>query len=123
MLYLTPAEHQKLQTLEESLWRRHTRFDQNYMESILAPDFYEFGRSGKTYSRSDSLAAPYQNINAMLPLRDFNVHLLTEETALITYISEVRYEELEIANRSSIWTRQENGQWQLRFHQGTPVSD
>ncbi len=112
----------ELQTLEESLWQAETRFNLAYMDRILAPDFFEFGRSGKTYTREQSLSAPAQAINAKLPLRDFQVHQITAEIALITYISEVQYEELEIGNRSSLWIKA-NGNWQLKFHQGTPKAN
>ncbi len=47
--------------------------------------------------------------------------LIDSNVALVTYISEVKYEQTEIANRSSLWTRTD-GRWQIRFHQGTPVA-
>ena len=42
---------QELRGLEESLWRAETRFDRKYMDAVLAPDFAEFGRSGRRYDR------------------------------------------------------------------------
>jgi hypothetical protein len=39
--------------LEESLWRPQTRFDREYTDNILAPDFFEFGRSGRVYRVRD----------------------------------------------------------------------
>ena len=111
---------EKLRELEESLWKRETRFDEKYMRSILAEDFFEFGRSGKIYTIDISLSAPDQEINAVLPLKEFNVHEIDEKVVLITYISEVQYEELEVGNRSSIWKKTDSG-WKLKFHQGTPT--
>jgi hypothetical protein len=109
-----------LKELEESLWRSETRFDQAYMERILAPDFFEFGRSGRTYTREETLAVPPQEIDVRLPLKNFAVHSIASNVVLVTYVSEVRYEEVEVGNRSSLWSRTDGG-WQLRFHQGTPV--
>ena len=112
-----------LEALEETLWRAETRFDRVLMDATFAPDFEEFGRSGRRYSREDMLfdAANSVPIPALLPLRDFCVRSLTTDMALVTYISEVRYPNgVEWANRSSLWHRSPAGS-QLRFHQGTPI--
>lgn len=110
---------EEIQKLEESLWRTETRFDLNYMERILAPDFFEFGRSGRIYQRNDTLhGARPQVINAKIPLKNFKITTISDNTCLVTYISEVMYEGLEVGNRSSIWSKTEKG-WQIRFHQGT----
>ena len=109
-----------LQLLEESLWKTKTRFDQDYMNRILSPDFFEFGRSGRIYKREETLAVPSQNINAELPLKDFTIHPISKDVVLITYISKVIYDAIETANRSSIWIKTPKG-WQLKFHQGTPL--
>ena len=111
----------ELELLEEGLWRVEARFDPQWMEDILAPDFVEFGRSGRIYLRSDIIDAPAQPIDARLPLREFEARLLAPDVAHVTYVSVVTYEGVEeVANRSSIWSRTEDG-WKLRFHQGTPV--
>lgn len=117
---LPAADRELLRRLEESLWRSETRFDQAHMERVLAPDFLEFGRSGRTYDRDSCLAAEPFEIDAVIPLPRFSVTALDGDTALVTYVSEVRYEEVLRANRASIWSRVPDG-WQLRFHQGTPT--
>lgn len=113
------VEIEILQTLEESLWRSETRFNWEYLERILAPDFFEFGGSGRVYSRAEIIAAPSAEIHCELPLQDFSVHTLSPEVVLVTYISKVYGQRWEFANRSSIWIKSEAG-WQLTFHQGTP---
>ncbi len=111
-----------LQKLETSLWRSETRFDSHYMESILAEDFIEFGRSGKIYTRKDILnTKAIADIKATLPLPDFKVLPISENVMQVIYISITHYNGLEKANRSSIW-RKDNGKWKLRFHQGTIIS-
>jgi hypothetical protein len=107
-------------SLEESLWITETRFSQTYMENILAKNFFEFGRSGKTYHRKDMFNGLTQEIQVKLPLQNFQVRQIDENTILTTYISEVFYDEIEVSNRSSIWIKTETG-WKLRFHQGTAV--
>lgn len=111
----------KLRELEESLWVAQTRFDRAYMEQILSPEFIEFGRSGKVYSREDTLAAAYRDIRCTFPLKNFTAHLLEANVFLVTYVSETLEDGgVLVANRSSIWIKTPAG-WQLRFHQGTPV--
>lgn len=112
------TSEQHLEQLERSLWQTATRFDRKYMENILAPDFFEFGRSGRKWNRDEVLDYSEEEIKA--ELSDMEVHFIDETTALVTYLSKAQYEELEISYRSSLWVK--NGeQWQLRFHQGTPT--
>ena len=119
---INTQDYLELLKLEESLWIPETRFDQQYMNNLLTPDFFEFGRSGKIYSREQILSPEMQPINATLPLKNFNVKLITPEVAQVTYVSEVMYDILEIGNRSSIWLKTPTG-WKLRFHQGTPTKN
>lgn len=120
MTKLSKEDKKELYELEESLWRPETRFDKDYFNSLLTEDFFEFGRSGRVYERDETLSAPMQEINIDLPLQDIQIHEVANSAALVTYISEVQYDELEIANRSSLWVKVD-GRWKLRFHQGTPV--
>lgn len=115
---LDTSDLEELKRLEESLWRRETRCDPDYMRSITSPELFEFGRSGQTYTRDQLLDVPDQPIRATLPLRNFTVHLVAEDVALVTYVSEVQDDTTELGNRSSLWVRHD-GRWRLRFHQGT----
>lgn len=118
---LSTQDEEDLQLFEEGLWRTETRFDSRWMDEVLAPDFFEFGRSGRVYGRQDTLETEAQPIDAELPLADFRVRLLDSNIAQVTYVSAVTYDGVqELANRSSIWSRTENG-WRLRFHQGTAI--
>jgi hypothetical protein len=115
------ADYLSLRQLEEALWQPETRFDSERMRKLLAPDFLEFGRSGRVYSRAETLAAPFAQINAVLPLPDFRVRMLADGVAQVTYISAVEQAGVLLhAHRSSIWSQTEAG-WLLRFHQGTPT--
>jgi hypothetical protein len=117
---LSVEDRKLLQRLEEELWIEETRFDIPYMERVFAEDFFEIGRSGRIYSRADTLAAPGHPIDAVIPLPDFDARLLTDNIAQVTYNSHVTYEGVvEKGRRSSIWFRTSDS-WVLRFHQGTP---
>jgi hypothetical protein len=107
---LSADEHDELCRLEESLWRAEARFDPDHMNEVLAPDFFEFGQSGRVYRREDTLDVPAQPINATLPLAKFAVRLIAADVALVTYVSEVTYGEVRVvANRSSLWSRYAGG--------------
>lgn len=115
----------ELQALEESLWRAATRFDEALMDKTFAPDLFEFGRSGRVYTRDELLIArgDAREIAATLPLPEFRARYLSEHIAQVTYVSEEMHDgRVEFGNRSSIW-RREDGTWRLMFHQGTPAPE
>jgi len=117
---LSRHDRDALERLEEEVWRAETRYDERRMREVMAPDFLEFGRSGRVYQRGDSLAVPRHPIDAVLPLPDFRARLLHPDVAQVTYNSAVTYDGVvQRARRSSIWSRTPGG-WVLRFHQGTP---
>ncbi len=117
---INTEDFNKLKELEESLWLSETRFSQEYMNRLLSFDFFEFGLSGRIYHRADTLSVPFQEIKARIPLKDFSVHVVDTNVFLVTYVSEVMYDRLEMGNRSSLWLKTPAG-WKLRFHQGTPI--
>lgn len=105
--------------LETLLWRPETRSSRKTMETILAEDFREIGRSGRIWKR-DEMFGHYSVIDVVLPLPDMQVKLLDSGQALLTYTSIVGGGcAAEYSRRSSIWSLQ-GGTWKLRFHQGTP---
>lgn len=117
----SPNDLNDLEELEEKLWRTESRFDGAWMNLVLAPDFFEYGRSGRRYSRQDSLDVPFTPFTARLPLLEYRVRVLAPGVVQATYISEAEFEGvIERARRSSIWSCID-GAWQLRFHQGTPI--
>lgn len=120
-MVLDAEERDVLVALEETLWRAETRYDRVLMEQTFAEDFVEVGRSGRRYERAEMFfdPDPDASINATFPLPDYSVKLIAPNVALATYTSEVRYgDDIERGRRSSLWAKSQ-GQWQLRFHQGT----
>lgn len=122
MKNLSQSEIDELESLEEELWRNETRFNRTYMREVMSPDFFEFGRSGRTYNLEEVLSIDSQDIEAALPLPNLNIRQLSDDVVQVTYDSAVgRGKDVEFAHRSSIWSRSD-GKWELRFHQGTPYT-
>lgn len=117
---MSDKDIEELKRLEEALWRSETRFDLTFQEKVFAPDFFEFGRSGRVYSRKQAIRTDALPIKAQLPLLNLKIKQIGSSAALVTYQSVVQYDTLERANRSSLWLRTPTG-WQLQFHQGTPT--
>jgi hypothetical protein len=121
-LGLSEEDRAELTRLEEAMWRGDTRFDHGFQQARFAADFFEFGRSGRVYTREQVVSAQSREIRAVLPMANLAIRLLDQNTAQVTYDSEVTYGEVtEHARRSSIWSRGASG-WVMRFHQGTPYS-
>ncbi|WP_312858507.1 nuclear transport factor 2 family protein [Pseudonocardia pini] len=91
-------------------------------ERLMAPDFWEVGASGRVYSREHVLAALGERYAADEPdeweTGDFACRELGPGTYLLTYL--LRQGE-RTTRRSTIW-RRGPGDWQVLYHQGTPVA-
>lgn len=108
--------------LEEGLWRE-TRFDREWIDRVLHPDFTEVGTSGRTYSREEALEAPSTDLGVALSHEGYTLELIDEDVALVRYISHDTHDDVKRrARRSSIWVNTNEG-WRLRFHQGTPLPE
>jgi hypothetical protein len=119
---LSPEDVAELMRLEQAMWQAQTRFDPAFQARYFAPDFVEFGRSGKIYDRTLTLAQPARPIDCQLPLPHLAVRAIDVATALVTYDSVVRGpRSIEHTHRASLWTRGPQG-WALRFHQATPYA-
>jgi hypothetical protein len=119
-LVLSTEDLAELTSLEESMWRSDKRFDLAFQQRCFAPDFMEFGRSGRVYARDEMILTVARSIDALLPLSDLRVRLLTMDVAQVLYNSRVVCDGVvQHGRRSSIWSRTPTG-WELRFHQGTP---
>ncbi|MCA9280322.1 MAG: DUF4440 domain-containing protein [Phycisphaeraceae bacterium] len=113
-------ELEQLRTLEEKLWISEWRFNLEWLDTVLADDFFEYGRSGRIYTRQECLDLPQFQIDAAIPLQDFRARFISDDVAHVTYTSIMTHEgKKDFGLRSSIWVRKD-GQWKLKFHQGTP---
>jgi hypothetical protein len=116
----------ELKDLEIELHQHETRRNRARLGALLHPDFIEFGRSGRQYSRAEVLSEFEQGSGQVkICARNFKLALLAGQSALLTYMSfhvDAAGNESRHTLRSSIWIRSEMG-WQMRFHQGTPASE
>ena len=71
---LTETEKEDLIKLEEALWKSETRFNLSFQEKVLASDFFEFGRSGRRYTREQMVRTESQPIRAKFPLKNLKIH-------------------------------------------------
>ena len=116
----------ELQALEVELHHPDVRCSRERLEQLLHPDFYEVGRSGRTYNRAtviDHLA-----VQESQPIMESGAFALSEPApgvALLTYRSAFADQERGLyhhALRSSLWVKTSSG-WQMRYHQGTAAAE
>lgn len=114
-----------LLALETALQTKEVRSSKSQLLEILAPDFREFGRSGKSYDLGEILAGLTAEISTVKTvIEDFSLSLLSDTIVLATYRG-IRFNDdgTELrSNRSSIWRLEEDGRWRMVFHQGTPAA-
>lgn len=94
------------------------------VSALLADDFEEFGRSGRTYDKNAIMQDLSNQLSQRVEIHDFRLRSLSDGVALVTYrssrLGDPASDELA-ALRSSIWRREQGG-WRMVFHQGTPTS-
>ncbi len=114
---------------EKRLLHSMLRHDRTFLESVLADDFVEFGKSGRRYDKTTTIAALLEEGGAdrvstqSLEMDNIQLLDLAEDVVLLTYAlnsSEKQTGPIPTL-RSSIW-RRSNLNWQLVFHQGTPTA-
>lgn len=109
--------------LEHQLQRQDVRADAAALRRLIAEDFVEFGVSGTIWERETVIEALHGESFSPREIRDFRLHPLAEGVVLVTYRGHrFATPDRPAADslRSSIW-RLHAGQWQMAFHQGTPV--
>lgn len=110
-----------LLALERQLLEAPTRHDAARVAALLSDAFVEFGSSGRVWTKPAILEALQAEPPTDRRLLDFQATPLGPDVALVTYRVE-RAETPPVATlRSSLWVR-EDGQWRMRFHQGTPTA-
>jgi hypothetical protein len=122
--YVQAAIAGELRLLETSV--RHAT---DKAEALLHPDFFEFGASGRCWTRDEIIAMLAEEPaadgqEAVATVSDMTGTRLADDVVLVTYTTE----RLADANgrpgrrchRSTIWRRTPEG-WRAYFHQGTVI--
>jgi hypothetical protein len=113
-----------LRDLEVVMHQPKLRSDVDKLDELLHESFTEFGRSGRSYSRTDILMElPLEDPSVAIWSDDFSVAEVADGVALLTYKSAHIDNTGQLSRytlRSSLWQRTSRG-WQMRFHQGTPT--
>ncbi len=125
---MPPHDIETFKTLEESLHRPEIRKSPDKLRALLAEGFVEFGSSGTTSGKEDTIAALAEESAAgskpvSVAAYDFALRTIAEDTVLLTYRSVRRPAEKgpeRHSLRSSLW-QFIDGRWQMIFHQGTIV--
>jgi hypothetical protein len=112
---------------ELALQTEEVRGSESQLRELLAPDFREFGRSGRAYTLEDVVRllpgeTGSEDQTPKTGIAGFQIARLSEAIALATYrgIRESK-DGILYTNRSSIWRLDPDGRWRMVFHQGTPT--
>jgi len=113
-----------LKSLEQQLLDPLVRRNAALVAPLLADDFIEFGASGRVFDKASILEElKNESPRPASTFTDFAIRELSPTIILATYRA-TRFDAngapIGQSRRSSIWT-QVNGQWQITFHQGTPI--
>ncbi|HEY3464295.1 MAG TPA: DUF4440 domain-containing protein [Amycolatopsis sp.] len=103
----------------ESL-RYDCRTDAARFARVLAPDFHEFGTSGREFGRAEALRIVAASDDEPIEVRDIRGTLVADGVVMVKYTSEHAGRR---SHRTSLWRRDPDGTWRIFHHQGTPAAD
>jgi hypothetical protein len=114
-----------LRGLEEMLIDPSVRSSPEKVADLIADEFLEFGRSGRTYDKTSVIRMLSEEAafgGSIAPqMRDFMARELAPDVVLLTYrtVGQGPDDGRAIHTlRSSVW-KMIGGRWQIIFHQGT----
>ena len=112
----------KILKLEESLLLSEVRVSLDTLDKLLADDFMEFGSSGSVYYKKDTLkSVPANASKVKYTMSNFNAQSLADDIILSTFKTKHVIDGKTVFSlRSSLW-RKNDDDWQMFFHQGTPI--
>ena len=117
---------EQLRDLEIELHQPELRSNPTRLETLLHESFFEFGRSGRSYDKTEIIELLSKEYSPdLIWSQEFSVAEIAEGVALLTYRSahiDDNGELTQHSNRSSLWQHTNHG-WQMRFHQGTAIDE
>lgn len=112
-------ELDEIRRAEIELLTSAVRRDSARLRELLHPEFVEVGRSGRLWSRDETIAALAHEPDRETPATsEWALHSVAPGFTLVTYV--VSRPEGD-SRHSSLWVMR-GGQLQIRFHQGTFIS-
>ena len=95
------------------------------LNQYLHTDFKEFTKSGRVVHKAEVINALLNDVDSdIIHAQDFQFQALSNHGMLLTYLSyqinTITQDKYNFALRSSIWIMNDQGLWQMIFHQGTP---
>ncbi len=118
---------EELRKLEIELHQFETRSNHIRIDQLIHDSFIEVGYSGKFYSKDEILSSLLSEDRPIYSVwtQDYQFVELSKDIVQVMYKEarmDVQGKLSRHAARTSIWQK-ESGNWQIRFHQATPVSD
>jgi len=111
-----------IKSYEERLLKPDVRKSLEEVSKLLADDFYEIGKSGKTFTKSQVIESMQkESDDYSVSLSNFELRELDTDLLQATYKTTNHRTGIS-AIRSTLWRKNESG-WQAIFHQGTPTPD
>ena len=106
--------------LELQLLDPAVRSDAARLSELLHPEFIEHGASGRVWTRQEIIdELPREDATTpSTTASDLVAQHLTNDVILVTFTTAST---IKRAVRSSIWLQSTDGDWRIRFHQGTPT--
>jgi ribonuclease HI len=102
-------------TREKQLLDPRVRAQPEMVADILHADFREHGASGRAWDHVSTVEMLEDDPGLVCEANDFAAEQLADDVILLTY----RIDGPRPSLRGSVWCRQPDGAWRLRFHQGT----
>jgi hypothetical protein len=107
--------------LEKQLMDPAIRKDRDRVAALLAEEFFEFGSSGRVWTRAEILD-PSETVQPAPAVEDFHIRSIAPELIQVTYrtLRPTPDGKQQAALRCSLWLLRQD-RWQMIFHQGTKV--
>jgi ribonuclease HI len=118
------ALRRRLIDLETALARRDKAAIPGGYGAVLDAEFSEIGSSGRTWDRAATLDLLESAPLADVEIDEVAVSLPADDVVQLTYRAVSRDADGEVtASRRASWWIRRGGEWRLRFHQGTLLTD
>ena len=119
---VTHETFSEIRALEEQLTNPSAEVTRAMLAKLIAPEFREYGSSGRIYDAETALASFKGGGRTVVQIEGFRVERVASDVLLATYIARSASGSgwRPPTLRSSLWHRHD-GQWQVVFHQGTPM--